>query len=230
MSNRVDFFQSGRIELSLPAATVSVFVDGVLCPELELIEVVHGSWPEFSWVRLAYNPAAYPQAELTVAEEIESVTAMGKRIRIEWFYNGCAPGASAFSFPIFEGKIEGIDTKLGPSGERIDIVAKDFSANIDRVTVYGQRVSSSDGSTVFLAGVDTIFNEDGKANSAVEYVENNGKSYAVFCAEPSQSRPWSYADVIYYLLCEYLPNSQLGAPSIEQLEALTENQIVQTIQ
>ena len=229
MSNRVDFFQSDQTQLAFPSATVSTLLDGSLCPYLELIEIVRCDWPEFSWARLAYNPAAYAGAGLIAAEEIETELAIGKAVCIRQVYNGSAPGAAAFSFPIFEGQIEGIETRFGPDGERVEIIAKDFSAILKRITVYGQRVSNSDGSTLFLAGTDTVFNADGKANAAIEPIENNGNSLTVFCAEPSQGKLWSYAEVIDYLLCEYLPNGQLQPPSIEQLRALTESQTVRDL-
>jgi len=229
MSNRVDFFQSDQTQLAFPSATVSILLDGSLCPYLELIEIVRCGWPEFSWARLAYNPAPYASAGLIAAEEIETELAIGKAVFIRQVCNGSAPGAAAFSFPIFEGQIEGIETRFGPDGERVEIVAKDFSAILKRITVYGQRVSNSDGSTLFLAGTDTVFNADGKANAAIEPIENNGDSLTVFCAEPSQGKLWSYAEVIDYLLCEYLPNGQLQTPSIEQLRALTESQTVRDL-
>lgn len=229
MSNRVDFFQSDQTQLAFPSATVSILLDGSLCPYLELIEIVRCGWPEFSWARLSYNPAAYAGADLIAAEEIETELAIGKAVCIRQVYNGSAAGAAAFSFPIFEGQIEGIETRFGPGGERVEIVAKDFSAILKRITVYGQRVSNSDGSTLFLAGTDAVFNADGKANAAIEPIENNGNSLTVFCAEPSQGKLWSYAEVIGYLLCEYLPNGQLQTPSIEQLQALTESQTVRDL-
>ncbi|MBA7624635.1 hypothetical protein ES703_32046 [subsurface metagenome] len=229
MSNRVDFFQSDQTQLAFPSATVSILLDGSLCPYLELIEIVRCGWPEFSWARLAYNSAAYAGAGLIAAEEIETELAIGKAVCIRQVYNGSAPGAAAFSFPIFEGQIEGIETRFGPDGERVEIVAKDFSAILKRITVYGQRVSNSDGSTLFLAGTNSVFNADGKANAAIEPIENNGNSLTVFCAEPSQGKLWSYAEVIDYLLCEYLPNGQLQTPSIEQLRALTESQTVRDL-
>jgi hypothetical protein len=229
MSNRIDFFQSDQTQLALPAATVSILLDGSLCPCLELIEIVRGDWPEFSWARLVYNPAAYPRMSLTAAEEIETELAIGKSIRVHQVYHGAAPGAVAFSFPLFAGQIEAIETRLEPDGERVEIIAKDFSANLKRVVVYGRRVGSSDGSTLFLAGSDTVFNEDGKTNALIEPVVNNGNSLTVFCAEPSQGKLWSYAEVIDYLLCEYLPNGQLQTPSIGQLQTLTENQMVRDL-
>ena len=86
-----------------------------------------------------------------------------------------------------------------------------------------------DSSTVFLAGADTVFNEDGKINASVEPINNRGRSYTVFCAEPSQGKFWSHAEVIDYLLCEYLPDGQLQIPDIEQLRTLTKNQIVRDL-
>jgi len=229
MSNRIDFFQSTQRQLALPSATVWILLDGSLCPYLELMEIVRSSWPEFSWARLAYNPAAYLGAGLTAAEEIEAELIIGKSLCIRQVYNGVPPCSSVFSFPIFAGQIEGIETKIGPSGERVEVIAKDFSANLKRITVYGQRVMDLNDSTLFLAGADTIFNEDGKANAAVESIENNGKNYIVFCAEPSQGRFWNYAEVIYYLLCEYLSNSELQTPDIEQLKKLTGGQTVRDL-
>ena len=229
MSNRIDFFQSDQTQLVLPGATVSISLDGSLCPYLELMEIVRSDWPEFGWAKLAYNPAAYPQAGLMVAEEIEAELVIGKPVCIQQIYNGTAPGASAFSFPLFVGQIEGIETKLAPEGERMEITAKDFSANLKRVTVYGQRVGSLDGSTLFLVGSGTIFNEDGKANACPEPIENNGHSYTVFYADPSAGRLWSYAEVINYLLCEYLPDGQLQTQNIEQLQILTKNQTVRDL-
>ena len=226
MSNRIDFFQSAQTQLAMPATAASILLDGALYPCLELIEIVRSDWSEFSWARLAYNPAAYPNVSLTDAEEIETKLAIGKPICIRQVYNAAAPGAAAFSFPLFAGQIEGIETKLGPEGDRTEIIAKDFSANLKRVTVYGQRVGNLDGSSLFLVGADTAFNEDGKGNASTEPIENNGNSLTVFCAEPSQGKLWSYAEVINYLLCEYLPNGQLQTPSIEQLQTLTENQAV----
>ena len=190
---------------------------------------MRSGWPEFSWARLTYNPAAYEGVDLVVAEDIETELGMGERVCIQQIYNGVPPGAAAFAFPLFEGQIERIETKFGPNGERVEIVAKDFSANLKRITVYGQRVGNSDGSSLFLAGVDTAFNPDGTSNANPVLVEVNGKSYIVFCAEPSQGKLWRYAEVIDYLLCEYLPSGQLQTPGIEQLQALTGNQTVRDL-
>lgn len=231
MSNRIDFFQSAQTRLALPAASVSILVDGMLCPALEPVEIIRGGWPEFSWARLVYNPAAYGDSGLTAAEEIETLFAMGKTVCIRQYFNGIPPGTAAFSFPIFCGQIENLDTKMASKkGEKVEVVARDFSANLRRVSVYGQRLTeASPGAPGFLAGLDTTFNPDGKANANPEPIKVNGKSYTSFCAEPSQGKLWSYAEVIDYLLCEYLATGQLQTPGIGQLRVLTENQIVRDL-
>jgi hypothetical protein len=229
MSNRIDFFQSAEDRLAIPAASVSILLDGVLCPELEPIEIVRSAAPEFSWARLAYDPAGQTSAQLMPAEQIQAKFGMGKSISIRQVYGNLPPGAGIFSVAIFDGQIETIETHMDQQGERIEITARDFSANLKRITVYGQRISNSDNSTVFLAGVDTIFNSDGKPNAACSAVNVNSRSYTVFCAEPSQSRFWTYAQAIDYLLCEYLPLGRLHTPTVQQLRALTDNQIVRDL-
>ena len=229
MTNRIDFFQSEQTQLALPAATVSVLLDGMLCAALEPIEIVRGSWPEFSRARLAYNPAALTAAIPSAAENLDTEFAMGKTICIRQYFNGIPPGAAVFSFPVFYGQIEEIETTLGPEGENVEITAVDFSANLKRISIYGQRVVKGEGEGVFLAGLDTIFNPDSEPNANPGPIAVGGESYMVFCAEPTQSRLWSYAEAIDYLLCEYLPSGQLQIPGIGQLKALTENQIVRDL-
>ena len=229
MSNRIDFFQSAESRLAIPAATVSIFLDGTLCTELEPVEIVRSTWPEFSWARFAYNPAGQAAVELMPAEQIQTKFGMGKSISIRQVCSGLPAGTGVFGFVVFDGQIESIETSLGRDGEKVEIIAGDFSANLKRVTVYGRRVSSSDDSTVFLSGVDTVFNPDGKPNAGCSAVNVNGSSYTVFCAEPSQSRFWTYAEAIDYLLREYLPPARLQTPSIQQLQSLTDNQMVRDL-
>jgi len=229
MSNRIDFFQPAQKQMTLPAAFVSILVGGRLCPFLEPLEVVRDGWPEFSWARLAYNPAAYTGNELVGVEDVETKLAMGERVCIRQLYNGIPPGTAAFALSLFEGQIEGIETEIWDKGERVEIIARDFSANLRRLKVYGQRIGNSDRSKLFLASVDTVFNPDGEANANPESMMIDGKSYTVFCAEKSQAKPWSYAEVIEYLLCGYLTGGQLQTPTIEQLQVLAENQIVRDL-
>ena len=229
MSNRIDFFQSEQTSLALPAVTVSILIDGELCPDLQLIEIIRSGWPDFSWAKFIYNPAAYPTGGFTSAEDIESEFAMGKSISVRQYYNGTPPCAATFSFPIFHGHIERIDTRMSKTGENVEIIAKDFGTALKRVSVYGQRLTKIDGSSVFLTGLDTIFNPDSQGNAHSEPISVNGKSYTAFCAESPQSKHWSYAEVIDYLLSEYMPLGQLRRPTLVQLKTLTENQIVRDL-
>lgn len=224
MSNRVDFFQPKRTKLAIPSATVLINLDGMACPVLELVEIVRAGWPEFSRARLAYNLASYQQDNLLAIEDVETRLSIGKSINICQIYNDSAPAVAAEGLPIFVGRIEAIDSKLTSTGEIVEVVARDFGAELQRITIYGQRVRNLDGSTLFLAGQDTNFNENRQPNAATEKIDRNGRSYTVFSADRSSAGLWSYAQIIDYLLSEYLSVGQLCTPDINQLEALTDNQ------
>ena len=109
MSNRVDFYQSDLNKLVIPATYMSVFVDGQLCNCLEILEIVHGSSPDFNWARLAYNPAGQTQADIKSAEEIEAEFSNGRSVCIKQIYNTGSPGVSTESLTIFVGRIESIE-------------------------------------------------------------------------------------------------------------------------
>ena len=229
MSNKIDFFQSEQRQLSLPAASISILVDGILCPDLELIEIVRSGWPEFGWAKLAYNPAAYTGTNVKDAENVEIEFAAGKTVCIRQYYSGILPGATTFALPIFSGQIENIDTRQTSGGEKLEIIARDSSVNLKHLSVYGQRLAKADGSSIFLAGLDTVFNPDSKGNANQTAIDLDSKNYTVFCGESSQGRFWTCAEVIDYLLCEYVPAGQLKTPSFSRLQALTENQIVRDL-
>jgi len=229
MSNRIDFFQPVENTLALPAATVSVLLEGSPCPYLEPIEIVYSEYPEFGWAKLAYNPAAYTGGGLISIEDIEAELAIGKSICIRQIYNNSAPDVSICSVPIFTGKIESVETSIGADGEKVEVTAMDFSVSLKRITVCGRRVRGEDGLSVFVENLDTIFNEDGEGNAAVEPAENQGNGYTVFTGESSDGKLWSYSEVIEYLLCEYLTADDLKRPAIEQLRSLTENRIVSNL-
>ncbi len=229
MSNAIEFFQSVQRQLAIPAATVSVLLDGVLCPDLEVSQIVRAGWPEFGWAKLIYNPAAQHHAEILDAEQIESRFAMGKSICIRQYYNGVPPSSATFSIPVFFGYTESISTEINDKGQTVEIIARDFSANFRLINVYGRRIRNSDGSTGFLSGLATIFNPDGEPNAGDTPAQFAGKTYTTFCAEQKQSKFWSCAEAIDYLLSEYLSLNQLQKPGIEQLKALANNYVLRDL-
>jgi hypothetical protein len=228
MSNTIDFFQSEQKQLSLPAASLSILVDGKLCPDLEVVEIVRSGWPEFGWAKLAYNPAALASDE-KAAEDAATEFAAGKTVCIRQYYNASLCSSALFALPVFSGQIESCEIQRTDDNEKLEIIAKDFSVNLKRLSVYGRRLAKADGSSIFLTGLDTIFNPDGKGNAGSIPVVVNGKSYTAFSSERSQDRFWRYAQAIDYLLCEYVPAGQLKTPSFSRLQAVTENQIVRDL-
>ncbi len=229
MSNRVDFYQSVLSEPALPAGRVCVFLEEALCEFLGVRELVRGPAREYSWARLSYNTAGYPEADSIGAERIEDFVSAGMRVRIDRVYSGTYLASAVHSVPIFAGQVERIETKVGPAGEQVEVIARDFSGVFECVTVYGRWARDIGGGIVFLSGAETVFNDGGEANGSAELVKHNGNELRVFSAEGKDAKAWSCAEAIRYLLCEYLPACQLGVPSLEQLESLMEGRSVRDL-
>jgi hypothetical protein len=220
MSNRVDFYQAEETTLALAASKVLVFVEGELCSELAVKELVRGGPGEFSFAKLIYNPAGDAWGEVKPLEEVEREYAARKSVSIRQACGEVPNAGTIQGFSLFEGVIEGIETRLDSEGEHVEITARDFGATLERISVYGERVSEGDGATVLLGGAETGFNPDDEGNASKNQVENNGYCYTVFCAQPDKSKLWSCAEAIAYLLCEYLPKGVLGVPSTDRLKGL----------
>jgi len=220
MSNRIDFYQSENKELSLPATAVSIFYDGSLCEWLELLEIVRAGRNEFSWARLRVNQAALADEGSASYEEIERKIYAGANVYIRRIYGGGTEGAGVFGITIFSGHVQNVHRMLSDKADEIELIAKDFNSALERVRIYGQRVSQSDGKGVFVSGADTVFNPEGKANASSEQVEHNGSFYTVFAADSSSGTHWSCAQIIDYLLSEYIPQGRLNRPGIEQLKGV----------
>ncbi len=218
MSNRIDLFQPEYHQLSLPAAMTTVFIDGALCGDLEVTEIVRNGWPEFGRARFVYNPAAKQNATVLGFEEVEDRFGMGHQVSVRRWYNATPPDVAVAQLHVFVGQIEQIDARIEAATERFEITARDFSAVLERITVYGQRVLHGDA-TVFLPGLETVFNPSGRGNAAVTV---DGQPRTPFHAGAAGAKAWSYADAIDYLLSEYLPGDRLCRPRIESLLGLTE--------
>lgn len=220
MTNRVDLFQPEKNELAIPAGGAFAFIEGGLCPYLEVIEIVQDGTGDYGLARLRYNPAVDTEGQRLSVEEIEGEIGIGQGVVIKWIYNNLYPAGGSEGIVIFAGQVEGIETTIGPDGENLEIVARDFSATLERINVLGRWVRDADGQINFVAGAKTIFNENGTANAADKLLEHNGSKVRLFAAEGTGAKLWDFADAIRYLLCEYLPAGQLTIPDVNRLRAI----------
>jgi hypothetical protein len=229
MVNAIDLFHPEYCDLALPGGTTVISAGGVPCESLAVIEITRSGSPEFGWARLACCLPSQPDTDILCVEQIEDRFPMGTSISVCQPYNSAPPDTNIVCLPVFVGCIDGIETTLGSEGERVEIIAKDFSAILERITVYGQRVLRSDGSVVLLPGFETVFNPLGRGNAAAQQVITDGKIHAVFGVEPQNAVAWSCAEVINYLLSVYVQCCDVHWPSTEQLLALTEGQPVRDL-
>jgi hypothetical protein len=215
MSNRIDYFQPEQNNLALAAAGAVIFLNGSLCPELEVVEIIRSGWPDFSSVRLTY---------IAASDSIKSQIYPGAEICIAQHYNASPPSVVIETLPVFVGKIETVESNFSDKGLIIEIIATDYSANLKRKTVYGRYVGELGSSAKFLVGADAIFNEDAAPNASESPGNFNGKNCRVFAAELSSAVYWTYAEVIDYLLSLYVQHGRLIRPPLELLQGLTDNQ------
>jgi len=227
--NRVDLYQPEIDKSAMPAGGAFVFVEGRLCPWLEVVEIVQGGRGEYGSARLIYNPAADSQGDILSIEEIEAEIGMGRPVIIKWIYNALYPAGGAEGLVIFAGQAERIETKLGPDGETVEVTVLDYSAVLERISVFGRWVRDIEGRVVFLEGMATVFNGAGQANASDELTQHQGNTVRLFAAGETDSRLWNWADVISYLLCEYVQAGELSWPDETRLRAMTEGEVVREL-
>jgi hypothetical protein len=218
-------FQPEFSRQAVPATTTTVLVDGAVCGALAPVELVRGSWPHFGWARLIYAPSGQPGADAIALEHIEDHFGMGRTVCLQQLYGGRSLRAATSGIAVFTGQIETIETTVDSDGERVEIVARDLSAAFERITVYGRRIRQGSGPTATVTGLDTTFNPSGQGNASTEPITAEGRTYTAFAARATAGRPWSCAEAIDYLLCEYLPQGCVHQPGLKQLKALTDNHL-----
>jgi hypothetical protein len=258
MENAADLFHPEYASLALPAGTMAVFVDEALCDDLELVEIVRAGWPDFGWATLAYHPERHGDGgspsyhECDAWDSIEDRFGMGAQVSLRQLFNGTGPEPAVAEIPVFVGTIEGIETQLGASPgdfesrmrakdvsplrrdesgtqDLVSLRVRDFSAVLERVTVYGRHIRSGVEKLVFMSGLDTTFNPGGRGNAATESIMVQGRGCMAFCADAAAARAWKLAEVIDYLLNLYLPAGALHRPDPALLLALTQGRLARDL-
>jgi hypothetical protein len=228
MSNRTDYFIGRRDIMSLPAASAIVYLDGMLCPHLEPVEIIRAGWPEFGSATLRFK-LANQAGQIIPVEQIEQLVGFGKIVSIRVMYDTGTPSSRLTDYPIFVGQIEGNDSKISSSSMIVTLLAKDCAAALRQRTVYGRRIENNQLGGVLIEGLDTIFNPDGLDNASQEPAEYAGRKYRIFSQADGYGRVFSRADAIYYLLCEYVSEAMMVIPPLERLRTLTEGSIIRNL-
>lgn len=229
MSNRIDYYQPAQDDMTIPAGRLAVFLDGQLCSLLETIEIVRAPFPEFGYAKFKYNTAGCEDTEIVDGERFETIVGMGKSITVCRLYDGGTGDAEAESVAVFEGQVEQIDRAIDGNGEVIETTARDFGAVLERITIYGSRIGTGTSESLFMDGIEVIFNKDSQGNASSQSINHEGKSYKVFAADDVIGWSWTCAEAIIYLLNEYLPLGSVQVPEMTQLEAATNNCIIREV-
>jgi len=229
MDNSIDLFIPEHPSPVVAAGTVFVFVDGLLCPDLEPIELIRAGVPEFTWARLRYNPAARMDGSVVPPECIEDRFGLGRRVSLRQLFNASPTRPTIADLPLFAGHIERIETTIGDNGETVEFIARDLSGDLDRITVYGRHIAQNGPFPIFLPSLDTTFNPAGRDNAAVAPVAIAGTTCTAFSADDATGRLWTCAEAIHYLLHAHLAGGCLCTPTLEQLLAMTDGRPVRDL-
>jgi len=226
MSNRVDFYQGECKDLAIPAGRCEVFVEDEICPFLEAVEIIRAGWPKFGRAKLRYNPVAADMPQGESMAQAERTAAIGKRLGICRLVNTGIGEVRIEPRWVFIGRVEETRMKLGQREQVLEITAKDFATRLDQVTVGGRRIATAGGESTFNNSLECAFNADGQPNASTQQIQHNGATYTAFAGDGQEAKYWSIAEVLEYLLSEYVVYGQLQVPPLTYLEALTGEKVV----
>jgi hypothetical protein len=215
MSNRIDFYETAKQSLSIPAGRGIVFVDGSVSQFLEVTEIINDSAPQYGSAKFRFDNAGY---KMLSAIEPGQLPVAGKYVEVFEVYDLGEGNSVPGKHRIFTGQIESVEAVLDGSEDMIEVVARDYSARMERITVSRRRVDDGD-SGYLIEGSSLIFNENGKGNASANDVIRDGKKSRIFSADGSGTY-WSCGATVQYLLAEYVPPGELSVPPVELIDAV----------
>ncbi len=221
MSNRIDFYQGVEQSLAIPAATGAVvFINGAASEFFEVIEIITDSAPEFGSARFRFDKAGYEAQHINQFAQLATV---GSCVEVFEVYDKGEGTSIPEKRRIFIGQIESAEATLEENEDLVEIVARDYSAKMERITVSGRRINRGD--TGFEAkGVSLVFNEDGNGNASRFSVLRNGNKSRLFSAD-SNSVYWTCSGVVEYLFAEYVLPGAISMPPVELIDTVMDGAV-----
>ena len=210
MSNRIDFYQADRACLAIGSSMPVVFINGCLCDDIEVAEIVRGEMGEYGWAKLRLLGGGWGELYL---DDSTAMPRVGRSVDIVSVYPGDAEG-QVCAMGLFSGQIERIEGELGDTNV-VEVVARDISARLSRIRVGGRRVAGSKDS-VRVNGLELVFGE----NASPDTVMWDGKASRIFTAEDGAGKSWSCAEAVVYLLSEFVPFGMLEVGPVEHIDAI----------
>ncbi len=217
MSNSTEFFVPENKSLAVAACKLMVTVEGCLFPNISVMKIERQQWGKFDQAILLYNDNTLDVFDL-----------VGKTITIQKVYRNNSTNQNE-NIAVFVGEIEKIKTTLDDTTEKIEIIAKDFSYIMNKITIRGQWRGLKNGNVIFAENAETIFNEDGQPNALPYQIDHNYSKLTVFTYKTFDNKYWLLAEVIDYLITTNTVAGTIQKPDLQQLKAITQNQIARDL-
>lgn len=226
MSGTVEYPMQDDSSAVIRTIRPRVYIDDVLCDYLEPIELEHAAYPHGSRLRLSFNRAACDTPPDLLPEEARRLPGMGASVRLCIAEQDLAASQYPREWCLFEGSVEQTQMDLASDRAEVSVTARDFSADLERRIVYGRRLYDASLGHAFSEQERTVFNENGVPNRSPVPLHHAGGFYPGFAAYGQTPRFWTAAEVIRYLLGEYILHGELAPVEPETLDALTQSAIL----
>ncbi|MCD4830717.1 MAG: hypothetical protein K8R02_02785 [Anaerohalosphaeraceae bacterium] len=219
MSNRTDFFLPQKTKASALASVAAVYIDGRYFDCLTVEKITYAAELDFSKAEMSF----------CVGNDIDcDQITPGQLVAIKTTFDSGIGESLPQELCLFAGAVEEIKSRTETERNFAKIIARDYSVKMERKTVFG-RNTVCDNETVFLNGLETVFNPDGQPNASKTLATDNCRHYTVFSTDEISSRYFTCAEAIYYILCQHIPFGQIAIPTIEWLEELCQNHIIRDV-
>ncbi len=219
-TNAITIYQDRHKSFSMPAARLMVCLDGKVCDFLEVTELESLGKGGRRRATLEFNNRQSGEGKGIAPEDVDFYAQAGMKVEIlQPVYRSASVVTKML--PVFSGTIESVSLELSGKSQRVEVTARDFSAILEKRTVYGVREPDAQQGSRFRETYDTVFNHLAEPNRSEQKILHGGRECYAFASFGQQARNWTLAQMIHYLLCEYTRVDELVVPSLAELETLT---------
>ncbi len=219
MLNRIDFFLPQDTKTSTLASVAAVYIDGQYYDRLTVEKITSAAEPDFSKAEMSF----YAGNDINCNQ-----IAPGQSVAIKTMFESGVGESVPQELCLFAGTVEEIKNRTETENSFAKITARDYSAKMERKIVFGRNTVRED-ETIFLPGLETVFNPDGKPNASKVTTTDNYRNYTVFSTDEIASKYFTCAEAIYYIMCQHIPFGQIAIPTAEWLEELCQNHIIRDV-
>lgn len=231
MSNLATFFPQRDPVPRMAEPVLRVEVAGHWRPRLRLVgyEQSAGGAPTVS---LARDTGRLTESGISwFPESTMRAIDPGDLVTVDLVRSGMMRLRGSHTVRLFEGAIDGPAFAYGPDGDQAGFRAVDRSDALLTCRAGGQQVSGAGGESVWLSGIDLVFNPDGRANMADTSSAPGGGRWRRLFTSPGgvAAEAWTTDQAANYLVSTYAEVAWLNLPTMSDLSRLFGSEVLENV-